>query len=76
MRTSTDSKGLQLADEARLTAIGRLLRATSLDELPQLWNVVTGLVNGLKPVATRWVEPTAPVNMESNKYNSFGAGEY
>ena len=30
------------ADEARLTTLGKLLRATSLDELPELWNVLRG----------------------------------
>lgn len=44
-RTMTDEKdslGNLLPDEQRLTAFGRLLRSTSLDELPELWNVLKG----------------------------------
>lgn len=42
MREATDAHGVPLSDEERLTPLGRLLRASSLDELPELWNVVTG----------------------------------
>lgn len=44
-RTMTDEKdenGNLLPDEARLTKFGEMLRSTSLDELPELWNIFKG----------------------------------
>lgn len=44
-RTMTDERGaggVLLPDAQRLTSFGRYLRATSLDELPGLWNVIKG----------------------------------
>ncbi|HBT4475582.1 TPA: sugar transferase, partial [Enterococcus faecium] len=44
-RTMTDERdhnGEYLPDEIRLTKFGKMLRATSLDELPELWNILKG----------------------------------
>src|SRR5690606_400386 len=42
MRDARDANGVELPDSERLTRLGQFLRATSLDELPELWNVLKG----------------------------------
>ncbi len=42
MRDANDAEGNPLPDSERLTAFGQLLRSTSIDELPELWNVLKG----------------------------------
>ena len=42
MRDAYDAKGDRLPDDKRLTTIGRLIRLTSIDELPQLVNIIHG----------------------------------
>lgn len=42
MKDAMDTQGNPLPDSERLTAFGKMLRATSLDEMPELWNVIKG----------------------------------
>jgi len=49
MQNRRDSEGKLLSDEKRLTAFGRLLRSLSLDELPELFNVIKGEMSLVGP---------------------------
>lgn len=59
-RTMTDEKdenGNLFPDEIRLTKFGKLLRATSLDELPELWNIFRGEMSfvGPRPLLVKYL---------------------
>jgi lipopolysaccharide/colanic/teichoic acid biosynthesis glycosyltransferase len=49
MNDKTDAQGNLLPDGERLTAFGKFVRKTSLDELPQLWNVLKGDMSLIGP---------------------------
>ncbi len=57
MTDEVDSHGELVADDIRLTRFGRLLRSTSLDELPELWNIIRGDMSlvGPRPLLTQYV---------------------
>jgi sugar transferase EpsL len=62
MLDARDAQGHPLPDEQRLTKLGRILRAASIDELPQLWNVVKGDLSlvGPRPLLMRYLDRYTP----------------
>lgn len=62
MTDERDDKGNLLPDEVRLTRFGQFLRSTSIDELPELWNVFVGDMSlvGPRPLLMQYLDRYTP----------------
>ena len=65
-RPDDPGSGVTVAADARITRVGRILRATRLDELPQLWHVVAGRMRlvGPRPEDPRYADLSDPLHRE------------
>lgn len=69
MTDERDADGNLLPDKDRLTKVGRFVRAASIDELPQLWNVLKGDMSliGPRPLLVKYLPYYSPTQMRRHE---------
>lgn len=69
MTDERDAEGNLLPDAERLTRVGRIVRSLSIDELPQLWNVLRGdmAIVGPRPLLVKYLPIYTPFQMRRHE---------
>jgi len=69
MKVETEKDGKPLTDMERMTKVGSILRKTSIDELPQLFNIIRGEMSfiGPRPLLVRYLELYTPEQMRRHE---------
>ena len=69
MRSDHDKDGKPLPDHLRLTSLGKFLRASSIDDLPNLFNVLRGEMSlvGPRPLLVQYLERYTPTQMRRHE---------
>lgn len=72
MTSQKDQEGNLLPDEKRMTNLGKFLRRLSLDELPELWNVLKGEMSlvGPRPLVVQYLDRYTPEQSRRHEVNS------
>lgn len=69
MRIETEENGKALTDMERMTKAGRIIRAFSFDELPQIWNIIKGDMSfiGPRPLLPHYLQLYSPEQMRRHE---------